>query len=162
MKQLYLVALSVFFACNILAQKSGKEDSIMKEIFMKDHPDPSQVRPAMSSINKESAITKEYIALTARADSCFFASDYKNAANLYERTFMANYGLGKVGDRYKAATAWTFLNKIDNAFEELNRIVTKGKFKDYDLINNDLSFLSLHADKRWKPLMLLIIENQNE
>jgi hypothetical protein len=107
-------------------------------------------------------LSQQYVALTTKADSLFLKHNYIEAVNLYEDAFAGNYGLGKVIHRYKAASCNALLGKNDRAFEQLNIIATKGKFSNYDIISNDVSFIRLQNDSRWKPLLEIIDKNRKE
>lgn len=98
-------------------------------------------------------LPKEYIEFAAKADTALFNGDYDKAISLYKFAFSQNNGMAKVIHRYKLAAAFTQLNLFDSAFVQLDRIATKGKFKEYDIIANDFLFLPLHEDARWKAIL---------
>jgi hypothetical protein len=104
---------------------------------------------------------KKYEELINIAEKYFDKSLYLKAAQTFSLAFLSNNDLGKVKHRYKAAIAWTSANYPDSAFMQLEKIVTKGKFKAYDLLANDLSFATLHDDPRWPRLLQKVKENQD-
>jgi hypothetical protein len=104
----------------------------------------------------------EYFRLTKEADSLFKAKNYKGAAILFSSAFKINGGKGLIPDRYNAGCAWALVNQPDSAFAELERIVTKGTYDDFDLISTDPDLTSLHKDKRWEPMMAIIKENKKK
>lgn len=53
---------------------------------------------------------------------------------------------------YKAACSWAMANVPDSAFQKLDVITGKSYFV-YDQLLTDTSFKSIHADKRWLPLL---------
>jgi hypothetical protein len=55
--------------------------------------------------------------------------------------------------RYKLAASYTQINLIDSAFVQLERIATRGKFKEYEIISKDLLFFPLHNDSRWEAIL---------
>jgi hypothetical protein len=98
-------------------------------------------------------ISKEYTEFSAKADTALYSGKYNAAIELYKLAFAQNNGIAKVVHRYKLAAAFTQVDLADSAFVQLDRIATKGKFKEYEIISKDLLFLPLHADARWEPLL---------
>jgi hypothetical protein len=101
----------------------------------------------------------EYHSLTNQADSLFEAGKFNNAALKYMRAFEVAGGRGIVKHRYRAACSWAETSNIDSAFVQLNQIATKGKYPNMPQITSEKHFLSLHEDRRWKPLLAIINEN---
>lgn len=95
----------------------------------------------------------EYKAFVKKADSLYLAMDYKNAALAYSSAFKSFGWKGAVNDRYNAARAWALSKNPDSAFFNLQRLATKAYFGDYDKVTKDEALRSLHADKRWQPLL---------
>ena len=107
-------------------------------------------------------LPEEYMTFANKADSLFAAKKYKEAAFSYSTAFKANGWKGTGSDRYNAACCWAKSNYPDSAFFQLNRIVTKLKYTEYDYIINDINLVSLHTDKRWEPLIQLVRQNKDE
>lgn len=101
-----------------------------------------------------------YLEQAKQADNLFMQNNYKDAIVYYQKAFSSNNDLAKVIHRYRAAICWTFLDKADSAFFQLERIALKGKFADYELISSDMSFITLWKDERWERLMMMIKKNQ--
>lgn len=96
---------------------------------------------------------EDYATRTRAADSLFLEKAYRPAVNLYEEAFRLNNGLGKVGDRYKAAVCFSFLDIADSAFVELDIMVSRGKFSRFDMLETDPGFLPLRSDPRWQAII---------
>jgi hypothetical protein len=97
--------------------------------------------------------SKKYIEHTKLADSLFLQKDYRLAANNYVSAFTSNGDIAMVSHRYKLASCYAQLNVADSAFIQLDRIVTKGKYADYDAVSKDKSFSNLYSDKRWNEFL---------
>ena len=98
-------------------------------------------------------IPKEYFDLVKKADSLFNSKEFQNSANKYTEAFMSTGWKGITGDRYNAARSWAMSSVPDSAFFQLERIVNKANYSDYDKIINDTNLISLHNDLRWIPLL---------
>ena len=109
--------------------------------------------------NLLSQLSPTYNADIQKADSLFLEKNYKNALAAYKSVFEKNGDRGRVADRYKTAACWALLNNIDSAFGQLQRIAEKGKFDAYEIILHDNTFIILHDDVRWKPLLELVKKN---
>src|SRR6185295_4820773 len=105
-------------------------------------------------------IPQKYSELVKQADSLYKTKDYKNAAIMYSAAFKANAWKGFLTDRYNAACSWSLTGVPDSAFFQLNRIVTKMDYTNYDHISTDPDLVSLHTDKRWKPLLEIVRKNK--
>lgn len=108
------------------------------------------------------AFPKEYSELVMKAFSFYQAKDYKASAFAYSDAFKANGWKGSSSDRYNAACCWALANYPDSAFFNLNIIVTKMNFINYSHITTDTDLKSLHADKRWQPLLDIIKANKEK
>lgn len=95
----------------------------------------------------------EYSNLIKKADSLYQAKDFKNSALTYSSAFKVLGWKGLPDDRYNAARAWTMAKTPDSAFFNLQRIVDKGYYSDYDKITKEEDFKSLYSDNRWQPLL---------
>jgi hypothetical protein len=107
-------------------------------------------------------ISKEYTEFSAKADTALYMGKYNTAIELYKLAFARNNDIAKVVHRYKLAAAFVQINMPDSAFVQLDRIATKGKFKEYEIISKDLLFFPLHTDARWEPLLGKVLINFNE
>ncbi len=108
------------------------------------------------------AQSQQYSTLVASADSLFKLKQYKTSAELYTRAFKVNGWKGTLEDRYNAACSWALANNADSSFSQLARIVTKGSYKDYEQITTDKDLNTLHADKRWSPLLAMVKKNKEK
>jgi hypothetical protein len=107
-------------------------------------------------------ISNEYILFAAKADSALFKGEYETAIDLYKFAFTKNNGIAKVVHRYKLAAAFAQVKLADSAFIQLDRIATKGKFKEYEIIANDFLFLPLREDSRWEAILNKVRFNLTE
>jgi hypothetical protein len=105
------------------------------------------------------AQTPEYSAFVKKADSLYRAKDYKKSAMTYHAAFNTMEGKGYREDRYNAACSWALAGYPDSAFFNLQRIVDKLKYAEYDHLSNDTDLASLHSDPRWKPLLKQVKQN---
>lgn len=96
---------------------------------------------------------QQYDKLAEQADKFFFKKEYKKAVELYQTAIKTNNDQARVKHRYRLASAWTALSMPDSAFIQLYRIVEKGNFSEISLLENDIDFISLHKDTRWKTLL---------
>lgn len=104
-------------------------------------------------------IDADYKHLIKKADSLYKVKEYQNAALAYSFAFKSKGWKGTVKDRYNAALAWTMTQNPDSAFFNLDRIVDKLFFSNYDSIVKEVNFHPLHSDKRWLPLLDRIKKN---
>jgi hypothetical protein len=104
--------------------------------------------------------TAEYTLLVKRADSLYNAKDYPRSAQFYSKAFQSLGWKGMSNDRYNAACSWALANQPDSAFFQLNRIATKGGYKNYSHVSTDADLTSLHSDKRWSAVLELIRKNK--
>ncbi len=98
-------------------------------------------------------VSSEYEKLVKTADSLYKAKDYKNSALKFSEAFKSIGWKGTQNDRYNAACSWALTAVPDSAFFNLERIVNKLEFSNYNHIMADPDLVSLHQDARWKPLM---------
>ena len=97
--------------------------------------------------------SKKYTELVNKADSLYQAKDYKTSAFTYSEAFKANGWNAKSVARYNAACSWSMANYADSAFFHLEKLATKGNYKNYGHITTDTDLIPLHEDNRWKPLL---------
>jgi hypothetical protein len=102
-----------------------------------------------------------YNKLTHQGDSLYKKNEYANAVSFYSLAFKVNGDQGKVKHRYNAACCYSVLNMNDNAFKELYRIATKGKYYNYFEISSEKKLENLHNDNRWTKVLELIKKNAN-
>jgi hypothetical protein len=107
--------------------------------------------PTMCALAQK--IPAEYFELIKKADSLYDAKDYSNSALTFSSAFKANHWKGYPEDRYRAAGAWALANQADSAFYQLERIISKVNFSDYNMLKNDSDFVSLYKDRRWEPTL---------
>jgi hypothetical protein len=101
---------------------------------------------------------QEYAKLIKKADSLYFAKNYKGAGLMFSSAFKANGGRALVDDRYNAACTWALANYPDSAFFNLNFITIT--YNDYDHLTTDPDLTSLHTDKRWQSLVEQVKKNK--
>lgn len=108
------------------------------------------------------ASTQSYSTLVRIADSLYNIKDYKASAFTYSEAFKMNGWTGTTNDRYNAACSWSLANYPDSAFSNLQIIVTKANYYNYDHIITDPDLKNLHSDKRWLPLIAGVKQNQEK
>lgn len=104
---------------------------------------------------------EDYHKLIQLADSLLTIKDYEKAAQAYSDAFMTLGGKGSLEARYNAAAAWAQSGDNDSAFNNLERIITKLKFDNFEKIGSDPSFKNLHQDRRWPEILFKIAENKS-
>jgi len=112
------------------------------------------------SFSNDQQVTKAYEDNIQKADVLFREKDFQKAVGFYELAFESNNSLGKVRDRYKAASCWALLQKTDSAFFHLERIAFKGNFTDDEFITTDINLIELHRDPRWVRIVERIRQNK--
>lgn len=103
-----------------------------------------------------------YSANTKKALDLYYKKDYSNSAKAFSHAFALNGGNGTETDRYNAACSWALAGNSDSAFHYLFDAVEKNHYYDYNHITIDEDLISIHADKRWKPLLKQIKENKEK
>lgn len=101
----------------------------------------------------------DYYGFIRKADSLYWAKDYKNSAITYSLGFRTKEWKALQDDRYNAACSWAMANIPDSAFYHLDHLITNAHFAEYDRIVKDYNFNSLHTDKRWKEYLERIEQN---
>jgi hypothetical protein len=104
----------------------------------------------------------QYYILTKKADSLYKINNYKNSAFTYSQAFKSNGWKGYQEDRYNAARSWTLAGYLDSAIFNLERIVSKLYYDDYERITTDKDFISLYNNPRWKLLITKIKSYQRK
>ncbi len=87
---------------------------------------------------------------TAEAQAKYEAKDYKASAQVYEQALKNGKGSGS--DHYNAACSWALAGNKDKAFSHLTKAIDKG-WVNINHLKTDTDLSSLHADKRWEPLL---------
>ncbi|MBK1894345.1 DUF6624 domain-containing protein [Chryseobacterium paridis] len=103
---------------------------------------------------------KEYTEKVKKAEAFYDAKDFKSSANNYSEAFKSNGWKASLNDRYNAACSWAMASVPDSAFSQLDKVAVK--FINYNHITTDTDLSSLHTDKRWKPLVEKIKQNQEK
>ncbi len=107
-------------------------------------------------------IPQEYFDLVKKADSLYYAKDFKNSAYKYSDAFKANGWKGLPRHEYNAACSWALIATSDSAFFRLSNIAKTANYTDYDHITKDTHLNSLHNDSRWDPLLAIIKQNKEK
>jgi len=126
---------------NGVIEVKGKNNELIRKIYL--------------TSNK----SEHYNILTAIADSFFLQQNYNSAAVLYKQAIALNNNLGKVKHRYNLACSLASSENVDDAFIQLQIMVTKGKFSDKKQIENEKLLFPLKKDKRWSEILSLIEDN---
>ncbi len=99
-------------------------------------------------------VSSEYDRLVQKADSFYKIKEYKKSALVYSRAFKSVGWKGSMTDRYNAACSWALAGYPDSAFFNLMRITSSiQRYSNLSHITVDNDLMSLHNDKRWKPLI---------
>lgn len=102
------------------------------------------------------AFSKTYESDTQAAGAALRKKEYATAAQLYEKAFADNNGLGILEHRYKAACAFAALGNNDKAFEELKRVSKSGHFYNIDELESEKLLKPLHIDQRWEEVTSMV------
>ena len=94
----------------------------------------------------------EYI---KKADSLYYAKDYKSSAIEYQNAFDSNDGKAHPIDRYNAACSWSLAKQIDSSFIQLFKITKHGNYTNLLHIKTDTDLNALHSDKDGKKSFYL-------
>jgi hypothetical protein len=104
--------------------------------------------------------TDRYAYYSKKADSLFTMKAYKDAAISYSKAFESLGWKGSLDHRYGAARAWALSGSADSAFFQLENIVTKQKYTNYERLIADSALAGLRADKRWHGLIDMVKQNK--
>ena len=107
-------------------------------------------------------MAKEYTGYIQQAEAAYDAKHYTESAEAYTKAFAANGGKGTMNDRYNAGCTWSLAGNADSAFFQLERIATKAGYMDLGHLTIDPDLQSLHADKRWEPLVNMVKANKDK
>ncbi|WP_250419181.1 MULTISPECIES: DUF6624 domain-containing protein [Pontibacter] len=86
----------------------------------------------------------------AEAFAKYEAKEYKASAEMYDKILKG--GKGSSTDHYNAACSWALAGNKDKAFAHLSKSIEKGWY-NISHLKKDSDLNSLHADKRWNPLV---------
>ncbi len=130
--------------------KSPIIDTLLKlktpDFLIQDTSLPNNNNSTTSNLNS-------YKTTTDKANSLFLNKDYKSAIQLFEKAFKENNGLGQVIHRYRAACCYALIGDSNNAFIQLEKLSTKGRYYNLKEIESEKAFLSLKKDDRWKTII---------
>ncbi len=104
----------------------------------------------------------KYDSLVKIAYQAYESKDYKLSANSFSNAFEALGWKAYYFHRYDAACSWALANNSDSSFFQLNNLVNKRDYSNYNQITNDKDLISLHADKRWEPLIAKVLAKKTE
>ena len=104
----------------------------------------------------------KYDEFIKKADSLYYAKDYKSSAIEYQNAFDSNDGKAHPNDRYNAACSWSLAKQIDSSFIQLFKITKHGNYTNLLHIKTDTDLNALHSDKRWKEVILFVLENKEK
>ncbi len=104
-------------------------------------------------------LAQAYFNSIKEAELHFAAQKYALSAHQYTEAFKAGGWKGYLRDRYHAARAWAIIAVPDSAFFQLERMVSKLHYADYEEIANDTFLSSLQSDLRWLPLLEKVRQN---
>lgn len=107
-------------------------------------------------------MSSEYNDWIKKANAFFEAKQYQQAADAFTKAFGAGGGKGLVDDRYNAACAWAHTGNSDSAFFMLMRIATVANFSDLSHLTVDEDLTTLHNDKRWSELCVIVKQNKDK
>jgi hypothetical protein len=103
-----------------------------------------------------------YAEWVTKAMAFYDAKQYRQSADAFTKAFDQAGGMATLDDRYNAACSWSMAGNKDSAFYHLNRLATKGKYKNYNHLIVDTDLEGLHTDKRWKDLCDLVKQNKEK
>lgn len=117
--------------------------------------------PLLTAIPLSSQINEaEYKRFIRIADSLYDAKNYQSSAEHYSMAFKNLGWKGYINDRYNAACSWALAKVPDSAFFNLQVVANKGNYINYHHISTDQDLVSLHNDKRWRPILDTIQRNK--
>ena len=106
--------------------------------------------------------SKEYHLAVEEAFKLYENKEYLKSGQKFAEAFKADGNKGYINDRYNAACSWALANYPDSAFEQLDIIVIKGKFADYEHLTTDQDLENLYNDERWKKIKEIVKTNQEK
>lgn len=145
-----------------LLELGDKENAIIA--FKKSlelNPKNENAKTKLSGINGQ-AITPKYNVIIRTADSLYQVKDYTKSAFAFSDAFKAPDAKITINHRYNAVCSWALANYPDSAFFNLNYIVTWMNYTNLGLMKSDPDLISLHNDKRWNPLLEIVLANKKK
>lgn len=106
-----------------------------------------------SAASSQAQVTQEYQSWIKKAKGAYDAKEYQKSAETYSTAFISLKNRGLQEDRYDAARAWAKVGNADSTFFQLNRILERMYFANYEELIEEKAFESLHQDARWQPLV---------
>ncbi|MCE5320530.1 MAG: alpha/beta hydrolase [Bacteroidales bacterium] len=106
--------------------------------------------------------TGKYDALIRKADSLYRVKDFKKSAFAFSDAFKVPDSKITINHRYNAACSWALANYPDSAFCNLNYIATLMNYTNLGSVTSDPDLKSLHPDKRWNPLLEVVLTNRKK
>jgi hypothetical protein len=97
--------------------------------------------------------TPQYEILIRKADSLYQEKKFEESAFAFSDAFKSADARIPTNHRYNAACSWALANYPDSAFSNLNYIATFMGYTNFGHVKSDPDLISLHNDKRWKPLL---------
>ena len=105
---------------------------------------------------------EKYTKHSSRAYSFYASKNYVQSALSYDTLFKLNQGQGLTSDKYNAACSWALAGNIEKAFLYLNKAVVVDKWANLSHLLSDSDLNTLHADKRWQPLIDTVKSNKEK
>ncbi len=105
---------------------------------------------------------EKYNTQSLRAFSFYEANKYLQSALSFDTLFKLYKGQGLQNDKYNAACSWALSGNIEKAFFYLDKAVITDKWINLSHILTDSDLYTLHADKRWQPLIDTVTINQSK
>lgn len=114
------------------------------------------------SLHGSAQTGEAYDSLTTKALELYEAKQYRASADAYSAAFKTLDWKGTAEDRYNAACSWALAGVPDSAFYQLERLVSKMNYRNYDHITSDTDLNNLHADQRWHVLIEQVKVNREK
>jgi tetratricopeptide (TPR) repeat protein len=103
-----------------------------------------------------------YTLYSKKADSLYNIENYTEAIKNYELAIKSNGSKGKVMHRYRYAASFCKLEKFELALDQIEIIITKSNFNEYEMLHQDKTFIKLFNNERWQKLMALLKEKSQK
>jgi len=98
------------------------------------------------------AQTATFFTLRSQALAAYHTKQYRESAQCYEDSFKMKAAQPSAGDFFNAACSWALAGEATKAFQNLDR-ATQAGWDDVAHLKVDSDLTSLHADKRWNPML---------
>ena len=96
------------------------------------------------------------------ANQLYQDKEFLKSAQASSAAFAAHPKQVNVYDRYNAACSWALANRPEEAFEELQIVVSDYAYTNADHFSNDSDLESLHTDARWEKVVALVKANKEK